>query len=309
MSYPSDYVRIRESTFYSDKVNRDLRIVTIGDIHLSSRVALDSIDKLLKVIESNNPDYIFILGDIVDTPQELTYKKRLLELDVLMKNCGNLAPTFIIIGNHDYYYDRENDTTILSDIWENYERFSNVYLLKDKSYTDDNLFIGGYMQKGNAYYKSKSNSEDEFAFYNDLSQKDSLVNNLPEDKYKIFLTHSPEPIKYFLNTELLKDYNLIMAGHYHNGAVPSFLDSILPKNSGLLTPRRQKFPNEARGIVKLYTGTYLIYNGGWTKIPNCAKDIMKPLDVFFNRDIDVTTISNNYEYYDSLVKTKKLKLK
>lgn len=309
MSYPSDYVKIRESTFYSDKVNRNLRIVTISDIHISSAVALESIDKLLKVIESNNPDYIFILGDIVDSPQELTYKKRLLELDVLMKNCGNLAPTFIIIGNHDYYYDRESNTMILSDVWENYERFNNVHLLKDKIYTDDNLFIGGYMQKGDAYFQKGTNKEDEFAFYTDLSQKDDLVSNLPEDKYRIFLTHSPEPIQYFLNKELLKDYNLIMAGHYHGGVVPSFLESIVPKNSGILTPRRMKFPMEARGIVKLDTGTYLIYNGGWTKIPNCAKDIMKPLDALFNRDLDVTTITNNYEYYDSLVKTKKLKLK
>ena len=308
MSYPSDYVRIRESTFYSNNVDRDIKILAIGDIHLSKAVELSSVDRILKVIENNKPDYIFILGDTVDKPEELDYTKRLLELDVLLKNCGNLAPTFIIIGNHDYYYDRESNVMILSDIWENYERFSNVHLLKDKSFSDNNLFIGGYMQKGNAYFSDRNNKEDYLLFHEDLAKIDSLVKNLPEDKYKIFLTHSPEPIQNELNQILLKDYNLIMAGHYHNGVVPSFLEGIIPKNTGLLTPRRQKLPSEARGIVKLDTGTYLLYNGGWTKIPNCASDIMKPLDVFFNRDIDITTITNNYEYYDSFVKTKKLKI-
>jgi predicted MPP superfamily phosphohydrolase len=308
MSYPSDYVRVRESNFYSDKVNNDIKIVSIGDIHLSKAVALEAVDKLLRVIEEIKPDYICILGDVIDTPQELDYKNRLLELDVLMKNCGLIAPTFVIIGNHDYYYDRNSDTMILSDIWQNYERFSDVHVLKDKCFSDDNLFIGGYMQKGNAYYKQGTDKEDYLLFHEDLSKCDELVKDLPSDKYKIFLTHSPEPIQNELNQKLLSDYDLIMAGHYHNGVVPNFLEGIVPKHSGLLTPRRQKFPNEARGIVKLDTGTYLIYNGGWTKIPNCAKDIMKPLDVFFNRDIDVTTITNNYEYYDSYVKTKKLKI-
>ena len=35
MSYPSDYVKIRQSTFYSDFVKNDLKILSIGDIHLS----------------------------------------------------------------------------------------------------------------------------------------------------------------------------------------------------------------------------------------------------------------------------------
>ena len=112
-----------------------------------------------------------------------------------------------------------------------------------------------------------------------------------------------------MNQNLLKDYNLIITGHYHGGVVPSFLEWAVPKNKGLLTPRRTILPNEARGVVKLDTGTYLIYNGGWTKIPATAKGIYYPLDAFFNRDVDVTTVTNNYEYYDSYVKTKKLKLR
>ncbi len=308
MSYPSDYVKVRESTFYSEHVKNDIKLLSIGDIHLSKNVTLESVDKILKVIEENKPNYIFILGDTIDSENELTYDKRLLELEVLIKNCNNMAKTFIIIGNHDYHYDKENNITSISPIWYDFDKLPNTYLLNDKSFCDENLFIGGYMQKGDAYYKDKSSRENEETFYNDLSKIDSLVKNLPDDKFKIFLTHSPEPIQEEINQELLKDYNLIIAAHYHNGAVPEFLDGIIPKNKGLVTPRRDFFPSEARGIVKLSTGTYLIYNGGWTKIPATAKPIEYPLDKFFNRDIDVTTITNNYEYYDMLVKTKKMKL-
>ena len=308
MNYPSDYVKVRESTFYSEHVNKDIRILSLGDLHLSKNVTLEHVDKVLKVIEEQKPNYIFILGDTVDTKDELTYDKRLLELEVLIKNCSNMAKTFIIIGNHDYEYDKDNNITSISPIWEGFNSYPNTYLLNDKVYSDDNLFIGGYMQKGDAYYKENSNKEDDNAFYEDLSTKDNLIHNLPDDKYKIFLTHSPEPIQDFKNQELLKDYNLIIAAHYHNGVVPEFLDFLVPKNKGLLTPRRSILPSEARGIVKLLTGTYLMYNGGWTKIPATAKPIEYPLDKFFNRDIDLTTITNNYEYYDMLVKTKKIKL-
>lgn len=304
MNYPSDYVKIRESSFYNENVNKDIRILSVGDIHLSKRVDLKDVDKLLKVIESNNPNYICLLGDIIDTTEELTYKKRLLELDVLIKNCGNIAPTFIILGNHDYYYDNKNDLLIISHIWEDYERYSNIYLLNDRSYCDDNIFVGGYLQKGKVY----NSIEKDLLFHEDLSKIDSLIKNLPSDRFKLFITHSPEPIKSDINQRLLKDYNLIIAGHYHGGVVPSFLDKIIPKNNGLLTPTRDLFPKDVRGIVKLSSGTYLIYNGGWTKIPATAKEIMYPFDNMFNRDIDITNVTNNYEYYDMLVKTKRLKI-
>ena len=307
--YPSDYARIRESTFYNANVKRDIRIVSIGDIHISQNVELEAIDKILKVIEELKPDYICLLGDIIDSPTELTYEKRLLELEVLIKSCNNIANTFIIIGNHDFYYDKDSNTITLSHIWEDYDKLDNVYLLKDKSFTDDNIFIGGYMQKGDAYYSKENNKEDPMNYYIDLGGHQDLYKKLPSDKFKLFLTHSPEPIQSVMNQNLLKDYNLIITGHYHNGVVPSFLEWAVPKNKGLLTPRRTVLPNEARGVVKLDTGTYLIYNGGWTNIPNTANSIYKPLDVFFNRDIDLTTVTNNYEYYDSYVKTKKLKLR
>jgi len=307
MNYPSDFVKARESTFYSDCVSKDIKILSVGDIHLSKNVDLFNVDKLLKLIDSIKPDYIMILGDTIDTPKELSYSNRLLELDVLINNCNNIGKTFIILGNHDYYYDRENDLMTISPVWYKYQSLINTHLLMDQSYTDDNIFVGGYLQKGNAYFKDGTNREDDLAFYNDLSNRDILVNNLPSDKYKIFLNHSPEPIQSKINQELLKDYNLIITGHYHNGVVPNILEGILSKNKGLLTPRRYILPSEARGIIRLHKGTYLIYNGGWTKIPNTAKSLSS-FDKYFNRDIDVTTVTNNYEYFDSLVKIKKLRI-
>ena len=56
-----------------------------------------------------------------------------LELEVLIKSCNNIANTFIIIGNHDFYYDKDSNTITLSHIWEDYDKLDNVYLLKDKS--------------------------------------------------------------------------------------------------------------------------------------------------------------------------------
>lgn len=310
MSYPSDYVRIRESYFYNKNIKNDIKILSIGDIHLSKNVELESIDKILKVIEMNKPNYIFILGDTVDTTDELSsYKKRLLELEVLLNNCNNFAPTIIILGNHDIDYDKENGETKVHDMWEKYNYLlPNIHLLNDSTYLDDNLFIGGYTQKGEVYNVKNTDCEDDVSFYKDLSQRNELIKNIPSDKCKIFLTHSPESIKSFINQELLKEYDLIYTAHYHDGVVPTFLEGLFPRNSGLLTPKRKKFPSEARGIIRLDTGSYLIYNGGWTKIPATAKDFMQKFDKYFHRDIDVTTIGNNNECGDMIVKSKKLEL-
>ena len=87
------------------------------------------------------------------------------------------------------------------------------------------------------------------------------------------------------------------------------LENIYPKNAGIITPKLDLFPKQARGVVRLDTGTYLIYSGGWTKLSSVSPLLFHPLDMLCNRQIDITTLTSNEEYKNESIKTKKLVLK
>ena len=87
------------------------------------------------------------------------------------------------------------------------------------------------------------------------------------------------------------------------------VDKIYPKNAGIITPRMKRLPKRARGIIKLDTGTYLVYSGGWVKLSNSAPGLIRPLDKLCNRQMDVTTLTSNEEYVKEKIKNKKLVLK
>lgn len=300
MRTPSDTLKIRDSVIYNKNVKKDLKMACIGDFHISKLVGEKDINNISQVLYEESPNYICILGDLIDSPEELLKTKKVRELDTLIKNCASIAQTSIILGSHDFIVEKPNEfIDVLYDnyIWRYFDNYDNVSILNDDIYEDDYVFIGGYRQKKEAYYNLIDKKiEDPKAYYEDLSKRLKLIKDLPQDKLKIFLTHSPEPIQDEINQELLKKYDMIVTGHYHNACIPSFLDNIwFSKNGGIITPRKKLLPSEARGIIKLKTGTYLVYNGGWTKIQDCAPKILQPLDKICNRQMDVITFTSNPE--------------
>lgn len=313
MRNPSDLLKIRKSILYNKYVNKDIKIASVGDTHLSSLVGMEDVNKLSEVLYESNPDYICVLGDIVDTPKELLKDEKIKELKTLMNNSSSIAPTMVILGSHDFI-DEElagfPDVMKKTPIWDEINGMPNVHLLNDEVYDDDKIFFGGYRQKWEAYYNLLSeHKEDSEAYYEEFKKHENLYKDLPEEKPRILLTHSPESIIDPKVENLLKEYNVILTGHYHDGCVPAMLDKVFPKNAGLITPRRSLFPRKARGIVKLNSGTYLVYSGGWTKMAACVPSVLYPLDKLCNRQIDITTLTSNEEYINEEIEEKKLVLK
>ena len=307
MNKPSDVLQIRESVFYNEHVKDDIKLAGIGDIHISRLVGEKDINNIYESLYREDPNYICLLGDLIDTPIELTKDKSIDDLNSLMKNCSSIAPTMVILGSHDF-----NSIKNLSDKnnpWYEINSLKDVYLLNDEVYSDDNIVIGGYIQKKEAYINPNDiRREDSNAFYNDFIKHPNLY-ELDEDLPKILLTHSPETVRDSKVEELLSIYDLIMTGHYHNGCVPAMLENIYPKNAGIITPRLRMFPKEARGVVKLDSGTYLIYSGGWIKLSSGSPLICHPLDMLCNRQMDSITLTSDREYINESIKTKKLVLK
>ena len=308
MKKPSDMVEVRESFFYNKNVKQDIKIASVGDIHISKKVSQKDINNIFESLSRESPDYICLLGDLIDSPMELTKEKSIENLNNLIKSCSGIAPTMIILGNHDY--ERIPDLSDKSSFWSETNNLSDVYVLIDGVYSDNKIIIGGCIQKEEVYNnKNNKHRDDSTAFYKDLLKHTNLYTELRQDLPKIFLNHSPESINDCRVKELLSIYDIIITGHYHNGCVPAMLENIYPKNAGIITPKLKLFPKQARGVVELESGTYLIYNGGWTKLSDSSPTILHPLDKICNRQIDITTLTSNEEYKKEKIKTKKLVLK
>lgn len=313
MKKASDLLKIRDSIIYNSNVKSDIKLIGLGDLHLSNLVGQKDVDLVLKSIDDEKPNYICFLGDLIDTPLLLSDNKKLKELESLIKNSASMAPTFIVLGSHDFIdesTDEFSDVLSLMNTWDYLDSIPNAYVLNDKVYSNEEIFIAGYRQKSDVYYNlMDEHVEDANAYYNDIINHTSLYTCLPIDKPKIFLTHSPEPLHNKNNINLLSNYDVIMAGHYHNGCVPSFLDDLLPRNMGIISPRKRMLPKYARGFVKLETGTYLLYSGGWVKLQECAPKVLHPLDALCNRQMDVVTLTSNEEMKNIQIKDKSKVLK
>ena len=96
MKKASDILEVRESIIYNKNVDKDIKIASVGDIHISKTVGKRDINNISESISNENPDYVCLLGDLIDSPRELSRGKGLDNLENLVKYCSKIAPTMII---------------------------------------------------------------------------------------------------------------------------------------------------------------------------------------------------------------------
>ena len=299
----SDVVEIRYSKIHNNNVKKDIKIACLSDVHISRKTTKEDIAFIIYTIKKEKPDFIFLLGDIIDSYHLIDDSSVRNKLDSLMMKLATISKVYFVLGNHDYIDYSEESKYKQGDKtrWDYYNIFNNIKLLNNETIEEKDIMITGYNEPYNIYHNRKD----------DAFRKDFINNNLDDinsNKPKILLIHSPEPLDDSRNMELVKKYNIIISGHCHNGCVPSFLNKIwIPKHGGLITSSKRLFPKNVRGIKKIKTGSYLIYNGGWRKISDGSNKYLKPFDKCFNRQIDITTITNNKNVKDIKIYTRKYK--
>ena len=114
-----------ERTYHINaKVKEFYNIALIADLHSNPG------KEVKRRIIDNNPDFIAIVGDYVDTSlQEWPESIKLLEF------CVNIAPTFFSLGNHDYLISSE-DISVMKNI--------GVHVMNDQwENLNDEIIIGG----------------------------------------------------------------------------------------------------------------------------------------------------------------------
>lgn len=90
-----------------------MKIITIGDPHFKvdniPEVEL-FVDKLLELCEAESPDLIVCLGDILHT-HERVHVTPLNKAYDFIKKLRDVAPTYVLVGNHDYIQNQQFLTT------------------------------------------------------------------------------------------------------------------------------------------------------------------------------------------------------
>lgn len=297
----SDVVEIRYSKIHKDNIDKDVKIACLSDVHISRKTTKEDIAFIIYTLKKENPDYIFLLGDIIDSYHLMDESSSRGKLTSLMMKLATISKVYFVLGNHDFIEYNEDNKFLEGDMdrWDYYNMFNNLHFLQNEKVDEDNITIVGYNEPYNIYHDRK-----ESTFKKDF--KENNLDKVESDKPKILLTHSPEPFDKKENIDLVKDYDIVMCGHYHNGCVPSFLNKIWPsRHGGIITSSKKVFPKNVRGIKKLKAGSYLFYNGGWIKIAESSPKVLQPLDKICNRQIDITTITNDKNVKGIKVYTKK----
>lgn len=271
---------------YSIIGKSNTKIVLVSDIHYYSKFKINVLNDLIIEINLCKPDYICIAGDLLDEAKnddEVIY-------NWLIK-LAKISKVILALGNHDFLYKKGFKKIYYSNIkWFNkLSKIKNLILLNNNSYETNNIIFHEYNEKFNV-----SNNKITYNFSN-FNKNVNLKNyHIDLRKTNILICHSPQAIvkKNKLNDNaLIKNMDLIMCGHMHNGLVFPIFDKIL-KHYGFISPTLRLIPNNAKGNYKI-NKTNIVICGGVTKFSNSSPKVLKILNKLYNVDVNIIAIKKS----------------
>lgn len=196
---------VKEYKVVNDKVTNNfhgLKVVHISDIHYGTTINKKELTKVVNKINQLKPDFVVLTGDLLDnnSNEVENYEKEL--IDVLSKIECTIGK-YAISGNHDYKF--KNFNTIIEQ-----SGFINLNDTYEKIYKEDNNYIllSGISTNmhGDKKLTEKLKTTNEFLA--------TITEEENKNLYKILLIHEPDIID-----DIDIDFDLILAGHSHNGQV------------------------------------------------------------------------------------------
>lgn len=202
------------------------KIVHISDVHYGRTTDKKDLNNMVKEVNLLKPDIVVLTGDLIDRDTKLDddLKGEISEaLSSINANVGKYA----ISGNHDSNFSE----------WESIINDSGFKNLND---TYELIYNDGYTPILLAGLSSNLNNQvDITERYNKILEYSNNENI--KELYKILLIHEPD----YINNIDYSNFNLILAGHSHNGQVR------LPFMGGIILPN---------GAKKYYKEHYKINN-------------------------------------------------
>lgn len=214
---------IRNYIIESDKVDRDIKIAFLSDMH-DNEIGTDNC-KLISEVEKANPDLIIIGGDMITAHPGCNWDRALKLIEKLSKFN---KPVLYGMGNHEYRMDRYRE-----DYGDAYDEMiadfsvAGAKVLRNDSvvFEDMNIQVQGLMLDRKYYKRFKGRVvPDEKAVGEYITERDNKA-------VCIMLAHNPEFFKAYA-----PHADIVLSGHVHGGIM------VLPFIGGVVSPRLTLFP-------------------------------------------------------------------
>lgn len=187
---------VKELNISSHRIAKELKVVQISDLHITRSTPMNSIYRLVNLVNAQNPDVVFMTGDIIDD-KIASISQQLDALQALIAPYGVYAAS----GNHEFYNNIE-------DWIKKFQELGFTILLnKGLPISNTNIFVSGIpdMQTASAH-----------PLYN-VNFIKALKGSNP-DNYKVLLSHNPDMVDNLTSIT----YSLQLSGHTHGGQIAPF---------------------------------------------------------------------------------------
>lgn len=211
---------------------KTVKIIQISDFHSNDFGKNE--EKLISKIRDEQPDVIFITGDLF----EYKFKEKGIEnVKKLLVGIQGVCPFYFVSGNHEYYYGHSNECAYLI------EEYGGTVLSNRVVQTNINgidFVIAGIEDP--IFFvlpeERKRDAKNDEAFLSKMKEISKVAAETLGEFY-VLLAHRPEYINEYKADGI---YNLILSGHAHGGQwrLPPFIN-------GLYAPGQGLFPKYAGG--------------------------------------------------------------
>lgn len=180
---------VRTLKIEDPRITEDTKLVVASDFHIDQATPMFQIRQIIDLINAQNPDYILLVGDIIDdTPEELGNK-----IDEL-KNL-KAKKIYVSLGNHEYYNAPAKWMIKFTEM--GFEVLQNIGSAVDET----GIFLGGVPD----------------AHSTSINLNHAAYGSTPE-QYKILLSHAPTVAESLAEDE----FDLQVSGHTHGGQIFPF---------------------------------------------------------------------------------------
>ena len=201
-------------------------IAHLSDLHYGRILKKQELKKIVKMVNTVNPDIVVITGDLLDKDTNMTTTISS-EISSLLSKIKATSGKYIISGDHDAKFDEWENIINNSNFINLNNNYDTIY---NKNY--DYILIAGI-----------SSFEDKESITNKNQKTENFLNSFEKDGpiYNILLIHEPDYIDELENN----NYDLILAGHSHGGQIKMpFIGPII----------------KTKGSIKYYDTHYKIKN-------------------------------------------------
>lgn len=184
--------QVHEEFIYSDKINSNLRIIQLSDLHITRATSTTRLRQLVEQVNMLNPDVVVLTGDTVDDNIFLIEE----QLGIL-KELSAPYGIYSIMGNHEFYNDVYAAKRILDSLGLKFLFNGGVHI------NNTNVFIAGIPDLNTMFERVN--------FWRTL-------NPSKKEDFKVLLSHTP----IIINSLSDGIVDLVLAGHTHGGQIFPF---------------------------------------------------------------------------------------